>query len=128
MSKLGCSCGEVIRDNTDRLPYKGELFADAQFFDLFDRISAEVAGYIRARLAGTERKWLAEHFADDMPMSDEDLVQTIVSRHLIDSHSDVYQCPKCGRLHVVRRDGSNRFDSFAPDNTPHRDVFKTGAG
>ena len=43
MSMLSCICGEVITDNTDHLPYKGCLFADTGFFDLFDRISADVA-------------------------------------------------------------------------------------
>jgi len=28
MSKFKCTCGEVIYDQTDHLPYKGYLFAD----------------------------------------------------------------------------------------------------
>lgn len=28
MSKLGCTCGHIIRDQTDRLPYKARFLRD----------------------------------------------------------------------------------------------------
>ena len=124
MSKLQCICGELIRDNTDQLPYKGYVFTDIEFFGLFEKMSKDIAGFIQARLDGHEERWLAEYFKGESKMTDEDLVHTIIARHLIHSNMDAYQCPKCGRIHIERRDNSQRFDSFAPDEKPHRDVFR----
>jgi hypothetical protein len=101
MSKLACPCGEVICDNTDNLPYKGYLFADTEFLGLFEPISRDIAGFIASRLAGTERKWLADYFGSDMSMDDEELVHTIIARYLIHPPMSVYQCQKCGRARSV---------------------------
>jgi hypothetical protein len=125
MSKLGCQCGEVIRDNTDYIPYKGYLFADTEFFDLFPLISRDVAAFFAARVAGTESQWLRDYFGSDhTPEDDEDLVHTIISRFLIHPPMHVYQCQKCGRVHIQHRDHSNRFENFKPAATPHHDIFK----
>ncbi len=124
MSKLACPCGEIICDNTDHLPYKGHLFADTEFFGLFESVSKDIAGFMAARLSGTERKWLAEYFGNETPMSDEDLAHTIIARYLIHAPMSVYQCQRCGRVHIQHRDGSMWFERFTPEVTPHRDVFK----
>ncbi|HWY75389.1 MAG TPA: hypothetical protein VN281_07220 [Verrucomicrobiae bacterium] len=123
MSKLGCQCGEVICDNTDDLPYKGYLFADDEFFSLFEPISRDVASYIAARLAGTERKWLEDYFGSDAEKSDVDLVHTIVARYLIHPPMTVYQCEKCGRVHIQHRDQSNFFECFKPEASRYRVIF-----
>ncbi len=124
MSKLACPCGEIICDNTDNLSYKGYLFADTEFFDLFNPISRDIAHFITARLGGTERQWLADYFGHDIAMTDEDLVHTIIARNLIHPPMLVYQCQKCGRVHVQHRDHSVWFERFTPEATPHRDVFQ----
>ena len=124
MSKFMCRCGEVIRDQTDNLPYKGYIFADTEYFDLFDRITADITGFIEARVAGRGGEWIAQYFLKGYPCTkDEDIVHDIISRHLIQGDRDVYQCPKCGRVHVERREDASQLDSFAPDETTHRDVF-----
>ena len=119
-----CRCGEVIRDQADNLPHKGYIFADTEYFDLFDRITADITSFIEARVAGREREWIAQYFLKGYPCTkDDDIVHDIITRHLIPGDRDVYQCPKCGRIHVERREDSSRLDSFAPDETPHKDVF-----
>ena len=124
MSKLACPCGEIIPDNTDNLPYKGHLFADTGFFALFESISRDIASFMAARLSGTERQWLGDYFGNDSPMSDEDLAHTIIARYLIHAPMSVYQCQKCGRVHIQHRDRSMWFERFTPEAKPHRDVFQ----
>jgi len=124
MSMLGCSCGKTIYDITDHLPYKGYAIADKEWFELFDLISTEVAGYIRARVAGMERQWLADYFRIDTTMDDTELVHTIITRNFLHKKIDIYQCPNCGRVHIEHRDGSQVFERFTPDASPHRDIFQ----
>jgi predicted RNA-binding Zn-ribbon protein involved in translation (DUF1610 family) len=124
MSMLGCSCGETIYDRTDNLPYKGYAIADTQMFELLSHISTEIADYIRARLAGTEDQWLSEYFRSNTKMDEQELVHTIITRHLLHEHIKIYQCPKCGRVHIAHRDRSQLFERFTPEASPHRDIFQ----
>ena len=124
MSKFMCKCGEIIRDQANNLPYKGYVFSDRIYFDLFDRITTDIASYIQSRVAGSEREWIAKYFLSGyLCTKDEEIVHDIISRHLIPADLDMYQCPKCGRLHIEHRDDSSRLESFTPDETPHRDIF-----
>ena len=125
MSKFKCTCGEVIYDQTDHLPYKGYLFADHDYFELFDKISTDIAALMQARLAGKEKEWHQGYFQNDKAttMADHDLVFMMIARQLLHGHVAVYQCPKCGRLNVEHRDERSRLSSFVPDKTPHRDIF-----
>lgn len=48
MSKLGCTCGNTIRDNTDGLPYKASLLK-ASFCEPFsDWLVSELQSYVTA--------------------------------------------------------------------------------
>ena len=127
MSMLGCPCGNVIRDNTDYLPFKGHAFTDIEFFPLFEAISKDVAGFIQARLDGREEKWYMDYFKSDSPFTEDDegLVHTILARYLIHASIQLYQCTNCGRMLVERVDKPNEYDAFTPDEKPHRNVFAT---
>ena len=127
MSKFKCVCGEVIYDQTDHLPYKGHLFTDEEYFEVFDRISADIANFMQARQAGNECQWLTDYFGiehkqvEQNVKSDASLIFTMIARQL--PRHQIYQCQKCGRLHVEHRDERSRLSSFVPDKTPHRDIF-----
>jgi hypothetical protein len=96
-----------------------------EFFDLFETISRDVAAFFAAKLDGTERQWLLDYFGSDSdPENDEDLVHTIIARHMISPSQHVYQCQKCGRVHIQHRDRSNLFERFKPEATPHHDIFQ----
>ncbi|SKB02260.1 hypothetical protein SAMN02745166_03601 [Prosthecobacter debontii] len=124
MSKFMCSCGEIIYDQSDRLPYKGYFFADTQYFDIIDKITEEITDFIEARVAGREREWIGQSFLKGYPCNkDSDVVHDIITRHLSQGNRDVYQCSNCGRIHVECRGDSSRLDSFSPDETLHKDVF-----
>ncbi len=124
MSKLGCPCGETIRDQSDQLPYKGYLASDATYFDAFDKAAGDVASFIQARESGMERQWLSGYFGSQYPsLGPESVVHDIFTRHLFPEHRDVYQCPRCQRLLVQRHDEPSRFRTFTPEETSATDVF-----
>lgn len=124
MSKLWCPCGETICDQTDNLPYKGLLYADPEFLELLHRISRDIAAFIAARVAGTEHQWLRNYFGGETEMADQEMAHTIIWRHLIRPSMTVYQCQKCGRVHIQHRGDSVWFERFTPEATPHRDIFR----
>lgn len=41
MSKFQCSCGHIIRDNTDYLSYKAYYISDQDFYDFLDELEGE---------------------------------------------------------------------------------------
>lgn len=124
MSKLGCTCGETIRDQTDHIPYKGYLAADMTYFDAFDRAAADAAAFVDARASGTERGWLSAYFNADYPsVGPESVIHDIFTRHLFPEHREVFQCPSCRRLHVQQRDEPDSFSCFTPEEKSTTDVF-----
>lgn len=45
MSKLGCTCGHVIRDNTDYLPHKASFIPDKLDYQMLDEIKKRIENY-----------------------------------------------------------------------------------
>lgn len=43
MSKFGCTCGHVIRDQTDNLPYRDRCSEDTKGTQLFSRVLGPAA-------------------------------------------------------------------------------------
>ncbi len=79
--KLHCVCDQVIRDQTDALPFKALLVADQDLDDFSEAAKGVVDDPIG--------RWVA------------------LSRAM-------YQCPRCGRLHV--EDTAGVFRSFLPED------------
>ncbi len=106
MSRIVCRCGEILRDNTDNISYKGHILSDKEFFPLLD-IADEL---IESK--SPDREALAMEF-----------------RRCIGGYirlRDVYQCYKCGRLLVEGENGE--FFSFAPEDHSETRLldFETG--
>ena len=49
MSKLGCICGHVIRDQTDYIPYKASFIPDKLDYQLLDEIQKIIENYLCTR-------------------------------------------------------------------------------
>ena len=54
MSKMGCACGHVIRDQTDDLPYKATVLPDQRLYSFFEWVTEETQSYVGAALANAE--------------------------------------------------------------------------
>lgn len=90
--KFLCSCGELIRDQSDYLSHKAGLVADEDIFDLHDVIDEIVADS-----------------ADD---------PDAVGRRTGGFWRALYQCPACGRLFVSGEDGELHEFIPASSSTP----------
>jgi len=126
MSKIGCTCGETIRDTAEGLPYNGYLNPDTTYFNRIDQATADVVAFLSARENGSERQWLSECFTADysklqLPLGD--IIHDILTNHLFRGQMDVLQCPACHRLLIRRSDEPSRFHGFTPEGALQPDIF-----
>ena len=63
MSKLRCSCGYVIADQTDDLPYKAGLVPDSDAGEFLEAIAAGAAGLADSVANGTLEQWVSTALA-----------------------------------------------------------------
>jgi hypothetical protein len=132
MAQLRCSCGNVLSDTTDFLPYKARILADEDTQKPLELIAQELAGFIDAHKQGpeAERAFLIRAEARNEDISEEDAAtvfdlrakgpfDTLPARLFTmlwpfwDRYPRViYECDVCGRLLVQERKGP-RFFSYA---------------
>lgn len=96
--KFMCTCGAIIRDQSDYLPHKANIVSDEDFFDLY--------GVLDQLMVGAPK--------------DPD----VLNRHTLGFWRAIYQCPACGRIYLQAR---GRLFEFTPteDDTPRN--LLTGA-
>lgn len=118
MSKLGCTCGHVIRDQTDFLSYKGRILKDYDNEAVYDAIERECETLIKAVIAGDRESWLRRHFLEGYPqnLSNGAIFHDFVAGLLREFLVDVYECEACGRLWVQRTGSNSEFAPYMPDS------------
>jgi len=119
MSKLGCRCGAIIRDQTDDLPYKGEILKDQDRNAFLDGMLDEIVGYIAAVRNGTTEAWYASRPGLSV-RPDSWLIDDILSAGLVKFGVEVFECPECGRLWVQKGVESLEFVSFVREEPGER--------
>ena len=114
MSKFSCTCGHIIRDQADNLPYKGQVLKD-QDWEAFcggtaDALTEYLAGVRSGDLAEFERKWPFLR-----GKTDEHVAWALLGWFWRRFSVDVYECEQCGRLWVQAGSASQRFVPFVPE-------------
>jgi hypothetical protein len=114
VSKLGCTCGHLIIDQTDDLPYKGQILKDqdreAFFAGAADALREYLAGIRSGELSDWHRKWPWLRDAKD-----ERVLWTVLGWFWRKFRVDLYECEKCGRLWVQEGTEGTRFIPFVPE-------------
>ncbi|MEO0580701.1 MAG: hypothetical protein AAF135_00635 [Bacteroidota bacterium] len=111
--KLRCTCGHIIQDSSDYLPYKGYIFPDPKL-DNFLKMAEDLTQFFYAVSANEKKKWLAENFSEIYP---DKLDNVSVAYDIIMSHYDtqyIYECENCGRIWIedFRNKREKRYRSF----------------
>lgn len=127
MSKLGCICGHVIRDQTDRLPYKAGFLRDFDREMVFDAIERECESLVAAVVVGDREAWLQRHYGGiyprDLPNGAvfHDFVLCLLTEYM----GTAYECEACGRLWVQRPGTDNEFAAFVPESGRAEHVLRS---
>jgi hypothetical protein len=126
VSKLGCTCGNVIRDQTDDLPYKSYIRDDEDVQKPIELLADLLSPYWDARQQGQEADFIRQvaHSRGEP----DDYAESQVRRLAVKPVSEVlfqlifpfwnnydraiYECEDCGRLWVEVED---HFVSYLPE-------------
>jgi hypothetical protein len=127
LSKLGCTCGNVIRDQTDFLRHKGHILKDYDLETAYNKIGEECQALILAIAQGNRDSWITRHYLPGFPrdLSDGDLFMSFVSNVLRKVQVDVYECEGCGRIWVQRPGTVNEFVPYSPDDGKLASVLRS---
>ncbi|ULU27708.1 hypothetical protein [Dyella terrae] len=128
MSKLGCQCGNIIRDNTDSSPYKASIFKDVLCGSFTDWLVSEVQSYVVAVGKEGVRSWLLDRGYSDEYVSLQLDHGNVIHDHLCGRFNELsrtaYECLQCGRLHVETA-VDNSFASYSPDTMRRNGVLSS---
>ncbi|QOW45847.1 MULTISPECIES: hypothetical protein [Acinetobacter] len=107
MSKLGCLCGHVIRDQTDYIPYKASFISDKLDFAMLDELEKRIEMY---KLKMAEGKKLPDYYLYDS-LSGVD----------INFRKHMYECVNCGRIWLQTTE--NNFKSYLSETGQYEAVL-----
>lgn len=127
MSKLACICGYTIADNSMGLTYKAALLRDKDNEEFFNWLTDEIQSYVLSAQEGKVREWIIEKgFGEEyaaLGLDHGNVMHDHIHTHYLGKKRDVYECAKCGRLHVEHLE--NRFFSYAPDSGANNRALDT---
>ncbi|HET8841453.1 MAG TPA: hypothetical protein VFN35_08295 [Ktedonobacteraceae bacterium] len=112
-----CSCGHIIRDQTNSLPCKARFTPDEDTDDDSDHLATILEEFILAREAGKQQEFLASHFAEDYPqdLPLQSIINDLLTREINLSMRVIYECEKCGRIFVEHHPAEARLAIYAPE-------------
>ena len=135
MSKFRCKCGNIIRDQTDDLPYKAVFLVDQDWEASFGKMIQALVKFIRDRDEGKEHELFdAKLYAKGSEV--EGFITDTVTRFLTPSEHLLYECEVCGRLWVQPDTHQNWYVPYSPETgtrgvlrgqTPGSSLFVKGA-
>jgi hypothetical protein len=124
MSKLGCTCGHVICDQSDLLPYKGRVLKDQDREAVLEGIASDVALYIKSLLSEDKGEWIAQ-FPWLQGKENGAVIWGIMTQYCLKYPVDLYECENCGRLWVQKSVNSQEFVSYVPESSEIRAVLQS---
>ncbi|WP_152487837.1 MULTISPECIES: hypothetical protein [unclassified Pseudomonas] len=122
MSKLACTCGHIIRDQTDSLSYKASLIKDQQEEEFIQNLAQEINSLLTAAKAGNLEAHLDERYGNTpwRPKTAE-VCYDIIGSALLSNSIMAYECQLCGKLWVQKE--VNSFMPFNPESGVYEAVL-----
>jgi hypothetical protein len=129
MSKLRCTCGHIIRDQTDCIPYKALRYADEDtpvYFEAIETIADLVQAYEHE---ATERP---PHPQPEQQKHDKRKgltrqITRILGHYHIGHFRVLFECENCGRLWLQVNPRENTVVSYLPESDT-RGVLRSHGG
>lgn len=106
MSKFLCTCGYIIVDQTDFLPYKADFIKDKDYFAMLDSFDEAVK----------------QTFQDKISWADWELLANEISSAYIKNRQEILECRNCGRL-WLQRNKENKYVSFLPESGKYEAIL-----
>ncbi len=123
MSKFKCYCGNIIRDQTDNVPYKAEYFADENYEANDGKLVTFLAHLVEATEKGEQAV-----FRRQFPNPEELDISAFISDNIASFQGRfgrfLYECEECGRLWVQYDRRRNLYTSYMPE-TEIRGVLRS---
>lgn len=121
--KFMCSCGHVITDQTDNLPYKGHLRPDTSKEGMIETLDHSISNLVASVEAGETLEQLKNrYFNHNYPsgLSRKTMFFDSISK-IWDDELLIYECSNCGRLAIdMRGHGGDSFLFFNPEDQAKR--------
>jgi hypothetical protein len=124
MSKLGCTCGHTIRDQSDELPYKGRVLKAQDQEATLEGIVSDLTLYIRSLLGESQGEW-NQQFPWLQGKDHHAVLWGIITQYCLQYPIDLYECENCGRLWVQKGVKSQGFVSYVPEDSAIRAVLQS---
>ena len=119
MSKLGCVCGHIIRDQTDAIPYKASLLPDVHYHSFFNWIADETQSYLEALNNESVNSWLLERGYEaeyvQLNQNHGSILEGHIHSKYLEYRRDMYQCTRCHRI-LIQLPQSQLFATFQPND------------
>jgi hypothetical protein len=127
MAKLGCTCGHVISDNTDNLPYKAYFLPDEEVYSTLDIFGGEVAEFLEARERGKQIQWLQEHGGLPRDLTLKRILSRSFLHPIFGAGRMMYECERCGRVWLEASPNENHYLSYVPESARKGVLTHAGA-
>jgi hypothetical protein len=114
--KFGCDCGNVLKDQTDIIPYKARFIADQDHFDLIDELIAKI------------EQGLSEAKDNRQNTPTRKILRRVLYREMAPYLRTMYQCRNCGRIYIDDPDEPSMLQIFAPESEDWKKVFASVNG
>ena len=127
MSSFRCTCGNVITDITDDLPYKAYFLPDQDIDDALDNTMKEVAQFIEARECGEQDRYLREHGQISHVSTLKDVLRHLFSHPTFNFGRTLYECEECGRIWMQAGPDKNMLVPYLPESASRGILRHEGA-
>jgi hypothetical protein len=125
MSKLRCTCGHVIVDQTNDIVYKGYILPDVHLIDVSNALTDSIDELTDAIRSNKRLDWINTHFdAPPYPtdLKDSSIIHDLISDKLISTAQDIFECENCGRV-AIEIGQTNHFKFFSPDTSDTKGIL-----
>jgi hypothetical protein len=124
MSRLHCTCGNVVRNTVDPSPTEGWLLRDADHERWAAALAEDLASFVAATLRNERGSWVQRTFGPGYPLdaSDAEVIGDLLLRG--DELRSVAECDRCGRLWIQEGRQSGWYLAFSPDQPGYAGLLR----